>query len=83
MVAWRWAEPRSGGASRVAGKLVGRGEPGARTARAGDELGAESPGMPVIPVINDGVLLGPKARKMVATCASISPSCRSSSSIAG
>ena len=35
----------------VAGKLVGRGEPGARTARAGDELGAESPGMPVILVI--------------------------------
>ena len=41
----------AGARAGVAGKLVGRGEPGARTARAGDELGAESPGMPVILVI--------------------------------
>jgi hypothetical protein len=51
MVAWRWAEPCSRARAGVAGKLVGRGEPRARTARAGDELGAESPVMPVILVI--------------------------------
>jgi hypothetical protein len=51
MVAWRWAEPCSRARAGVAGKLVGRGEPGARTARAGDELGAETPGVPVSLVI--------------------------------